>query len=206
MNIFSHLPKYCICLFILWSFSISSSHREPYVNTFHCIVFFIVCFSSYVSLLFVNTFLPYTHSAILIPYQLIFSIRGPHGIVQSSSGDTLVYSKRCPILESDRLRFPLLLLVVDLRQLITSKFLSSVKTRIKIGFNKIRHLEVPGTKWHTQEISVYISSYHWACVHKPNLYLYSALFFYSILLNCHLYLAQLWDNQGNVILSLASDK
>lgn len=155
MNVFSHLPGYFICLFILWSFSISSSNCDCYINKFHCIVFFILCFPKCVRLLplcltihwssYLLIFLIFTYNAILISYQLVFNIRRPLYDSQQLRRQINIF-RRCSILESDRFRFSLSLLVVNFRQLTTLNYSSSVKTGTKMGLNKIRCLEVPDTK------------------------------------------------------------
>lgn len=85
------------CVFCL---SVEGPRTAPIIALFYHY------FSRKACLLFVNSFLTCTHSAVLTPYQLVFIIRGPLGIIHSSSGNKLGYSKRCPVLELDRFRFP----------------------------------------------------------------------------------------------------
>ena len=71
MNVFNNLSEYCICLFFGAFLLIL-----PIVNAIS------INFTAFFSLFaFQESFLTYTHSANLISYQLIFSIRGLLGII-----------------------------------------------------------------------------------------------------------------------------
>lgn len=73
MNIFSHLTEYYIHLFILWSFSTSSSTCDQYINKFHCIVLSLFVFQDMLVCYFL-IFFAHIYVHIYIYILLIFTI------------------------------------------------------------------------------------------------------------------------------------